>query len=327
MQPAILIGLPCYGRPAFLKEALDHLARQTFRNFRVLLHENPSEASDIEGIAAAFKRDGLPIDYHRHQRNIGILANFTSVVEPAETPYFMWAADDDLRHPESLTILIGMLEAAPQRHLAASSVEVINTDGRTIDHHPGFSRFTTGADRGAALVDFLAEPEIAGKANVIYGVFRTPALKTALAALGGGLPEGWGPDLAFLAAFLSRFDMVGTDRVLFRKRTNNARTKPLAKRYPGDYGWPTQEFIGLKARILAGLPDDAMRRNVSAMLDARQRHLAGLGGLRRGALKALGLDAAAAHAPDARDRWHRLPDDDRAIMDDAAGAQPSGGRS
>jgi glycosyltransferase involved in cell wall biosynthesis len=299
--PAITIGLPCYGRPTFLKEALDHLLSQTFTDFEIHVSENPSGAEDIREIVEACQRAGAPIRHHRHATNIGVLRNFVSVLEGVQSPFFLWAADDDLRHPESLAILHALLTANPDRALAACSVEVINIEGQTIDHHPGFSRFSAPAGQG--LASFLTEPEICGKANIIYGLFRTEALRATLATTGGGLPEGWGPDLVFLSAFLSRFGVIGTDRVLLRKRTNNARMKPLAKRFPGDFGWPRREYAGLRARILAALPDTPLRAEAAAVLDTRQRHIAGLGGLRRGAMKALGLDASAPLQPASGDVW------------------------
>ena len=48
--PAITIGLPCYGRPAYLKAALDHLLGQTFADFVIHVSENPSGAEDIREI-------------------------------------------------------------------------------------------------------------------------------------------------------------------------------------------------------------------------------------------------------------------------------------
>lgn len=301
--PAITIGLPCYGRPAFLKQALDHLLSQTFTDFAIHVSENPSGAEDIREIVEGFIAAGAPIHYHRHATNIGVLGNFVSVLEGVTSPFFLWAADDDLRHPESLSTLHALLTANADRALAACSVEVINTEGQTIDHHPGFSRFTSDKDRVRTLLDFLAEPEICGKANIIYGLFRTEALRATLDAIGGVLPAGWGPDLVFLSAFLSRFAVIGTDRVLLRKRTNNARTKPLSKRFPDDFGWPPSEYAVLRARILATIPDMALRVRAAAVLDARQWHIAGLGGLRRGAMKALAIDAGRPLQPAPGDSW------------------------
>ncbi len=290
-MPAITVGLPCYGRPAFLKEALEHLARQSFRDFVVLVHENPSGAEDIRHLVEGFIREGAPFRYHRHPENLGIVGNFMSVLRAVETPFFLWAADDDLRHPDSLAILRGMLVEAPGAHLAACSVEVINSLGASIDRHAGFSRFTTSEVRHEALLRFLDEPEICGKANVIQGLFRTQSLREALVAIGGSFPECWGLDLVVLTAFLARFDMVGTDRILLKKRTNNPRTKPLTKRFPRDYGWPACDFALFRTHVLAAIPDEATRRAAAAILDRRQAHLTTTGAIRRFLLKALGIDS------------------------------------
>lgn len=292
MPPAITIGLPCHGRPEYLRDALEHLSRQTFRDFEILVHENPSGADDIRAIVDGFTEVGVPIRYHRHPENMGVAGNFLSVLKAAESPFFLWAADDDLRHPESLAVLHGLLVAYPDAHLAAGSIEVINSLGESIDHHPDFSRFSTGEDRGEAVLRFLEESEICGKANLIYGLFRTTSLRAAFTAIGGMFPAGWGLDLVLLTAFLSRFGVVGSDRILLRKRTNNARRKPLAKRFPQDFGWPSREFSQFRKQILSAIADPVVVRAAADVLDRRQAHLTRLGAVRRLVMKAVGTDSS-----------------------------------
>lgn len=303
MPSAITIGLPCYGRPEYLREALEHLAAQSYRDFEILVHENPSGADDIRVIVDEFSRAGAPIRYKRHPENLGITGNFLSVLEAAESPLFLWAADDDLRHPECLEVLHAMLMANPDAHLASGSVEVINTLGERIDHHPGFSRFSTGEDKAGSVLRFLEESEICGKANLIYGLFRTASLREAFTAIGGRFPTGWGLDLVLLTAFLSRFVVVGNDRVLLRKRTNNARRKPLSKRFPQDFGWPALEFSQFRTHIVAAIADPELARAAAAVLDRRQAHLVRLGAARRLFLKAFGADSAQALTVASGEGW------------------------
>lgn len=303
MPPAITIGLPCYGRPAYLRAALEHFALQSEQGFRIILSENPSEANAIAPLAAEFAARGLNIHYRRHTEDIGMVANFMSVLRDADTEFFMWAADDDLRHPEALKTLLGRLVQYPEAGLAACSVEVINAAGTTIDFHGGFSRFTELENPADGVLRFMAEPELGGKANLIYGLFRTGPLRIAMEAIGGGFPECWGPDLVVLASFLSRFRVVAVDRALLRKRTRNDRVTPLGKRYPQDFGWPAAEFPAFRAAMLAALPDDTVRTEAARILDARQRHLAGIGLVRRTVLKATGFSTAPARALKPEDMW------------------------
>ncbi|MCZ8270958.1 MAG: glycosyltransferase family 2 protein [Beijerinckiaceae bacterium] len=293
----ISIGMPCYGRPAELRNALEHLAAQTCRDFRIILHENPSDSLMIGELVAEFSARGLAIDYLRHPEQIGVIPNFLSVLHAAQTEYFMWAADDDLRHPEAVEILHGILERDPGLSLAASSVEVINLAGATIDWQLGFSRFTTGASTRETTLQFIAEPELGGKANMIYGLFRRAHLLEALDVLGGTFPDCLGQDLVVLAAFLSRFRIAATDRVLLRKRTGSYRTRPLAKRYPADFGFTWSHYRSYLGGIETALRDTGILQDARAILRARMIHLLGFGALRRAILRALKAETAVAVPP------------------------------
>lgn len=302
----VTIGLPCYGRPAVFREALTSLLGQSMADFTLLIHENPSDSDLIRETIQAAAGDDPRVRYHRHAENIGIIGNFMSVLDAADTEFFMWAADDDIRHPDTLAALVKLLDSSPEAALAGFSVEVINRPGETIDHHTGFSRFSRQGSRLSALDAFLAEPEILGKANLTYGLFRRAALVQAFEAIGGTFPTCWGPDFVLLAAVIARFPVVATDQILIRKRTNKDHRVPLARRFPMDYGWPKTEFAAHRAAMLAAMPDEAMRDIAMRILDQRHRHLFGVPGLaRRALLRLMRQEVSPAQIPAAPDRWAR----------------------
>lgn len=79
----ITIGVPVYNGAALLDESLACLARQTFRDFKVLIFDNASTdgTSDIGKAWAA--RDGR-FHYVRQPRNVGAIDNFRDVLLAAE---------------------------------------------------------------------------------------------------------------------------------------------------------------------------------------------------------------------------------------------------
>ncbi|MCA3595161.1 MAG: glycosyltransferase family 2 protein [Methylobacterium sp.] len=299
----ISIGMPCYGRPKDLRNALEHFENQTFRDFRIILHENPSDSTMIAELVAEFSARGLAIEYRRHPEQIGVVRNFLSVLHAARTEYFMWAADDDLRHPEAVEILYGMLERDPGLSLAASSVELLNLSNQTIDWHLGFSRFSTQGSTKEATLQFLAEPELGGKANLIYGLFRRQDLLHALDVVGGTFPDCQGQDLVVLAAFLSRFRIAATDRVLFRKKTGSHRTRPLAKRYPQDFGFNFGQYRSFSRGLRQATLETGMADDVERVIRRRLLHQMTLGSLRRAILRALGKEGATPVPPSAELAW------------------------
>ena len=81
---------------------------------------------------------------------------------------------------------------------------------------PGASRFTSTDDKRADVIRYLREPEGLGKANIYHSLFLKEALDATLRAY--PIRTGWGTDFSFNLAFLTRFDIIGTDEVLFYKR-------------------------------------------------------------------------------------------------------------
>lgn len=301
-MPRITIGLPCYGRPAMLARALDSLLDQTERDFVLIIHENPSGSDEISRLVEKRMAIDGRIVYERHAENIGIVGNFMSVLAKAQSEFFLWAADDDTRHPEALSTMLAMMEAEPGAALAGCSVELINPVGETVDWHTGLARLT-GAGT-SSLTAFLAEPELLGKANLAYGLFRRQELLATFDAIGGSFPDCWGQDFVLLAAVFARFPVVVTDRILIRKRINVRSNRPLAKRFPQDYGCPEVEFARFREATLMAMPDDRLRALAAEILDGRQKHLSSvLCRVRRGVLRLLRLEAAAPTLPALSDRW------------------------
>lgn len=299
----ISIGMPCYGRPAELRNALLHLEQQTFKDFKIILHENPSNSDAIAQTCSEFSNRGLDIDYVRHPDQIGIVPNFISVLKSSSSKYFMWAADDDLHHPEALEIYFTILERNRDLSLAASSVEVINRSGQSIDWQLGFSRYTTHGRPQDSALHFLAEPEQLGKANIIYGLFRREHLIHALDIVGGTFPDVWGQDLVVLTAFLARYRMVGTDRVLFKKRMGSDRRRPITKRYPADFGFNLSQYKVYSEWIRVATQEAGIAEEAQRILRSRLRHLMGIGAIRRALLRALRCETGVARPPDEGTAW------------------------
>jgi glycosyltransferase involved in cell wall biosynthesis len=124
----ITIGVPVYNGADLLDECLACLARQTFRDFKVLIFDNASTdatAAIAQGWAARDSR----FHYVRQPRNLGGVANFRDALLAAESPWFMWRADDDLSDDDYLETLYRLATESPGCKLAASTIVSHDLDG------------------------------------------------------------------------------------------------------------------------------------------------------------------------------------------------------
>src|SRR4051794_17950922 len=100
-REAVAIGLPVYNGGASLENAVRSLLAQTYGDFRLTISDNASTDSTSE-IARRLVHEDERVVYVRQASNRGAAHNFNVVLRMSHSPYFMWAAHDDLWHPEFL---------------------------------------------------------------------------------------------------------------------------------------------------------------------------------------------------------------------------------
>ncbi len=108
-QRLLSIGLPVYNGESFLRETLDSILSQTYKNFELIISDNCSTDSTRD-ICEKYAGKDSRIRYIRQPHNIGALNNFLFVLNVASGYFFMWNAADDVITPmEYLQKLIGKM--------------------------------------------------------------------------------------------------------------------------------------------------------------------------------------------------------------------------
>jgi len=95
----ISIGLPVYNGERFLKQKLDSIIKQTYKEFELIISDNASN-DNTERICREYLNKDNRIKYFRQEKNIGVTRNFEFVLERSNGDYFMWTGVDDLLLPE-----------------------------------------------------------------------------------------------------------------------------------------------------------------------------------------------------------------------------------
>lgn len=127
-SPVISIGMPVYNGLPHLRDAIESLLNQTFRDFELIISDNASD-DGTEQLCKDFAASDSRIRYIRQPRNLGALRNFAIVREAATCTYFMWAAADDSWRPRFLERCIGEFNRSPD----LASVNVAPSDAATLD--------------------------------------------------------------------------------------------------------------------------------------------------------------------------------------------------
>jgi glycosyltransferase involved in cell wall biosynthesis len=171
-SPVVTMGVPVYNGERYLSACLDSLLAQTFEDFVVIVGDNASTDRTQE-IARDYCSRDPRVRYHRNPVNVGCPRNFVKVFELSDTPYFRWAAADDLTAPQMLEQCIAILDGRPEIVQAYPRTLLIDENANVTGMH---------ADDIHAVDDRPSERYIRVTdrielCNAIYGVIRSDVLR------------------------------------------------------------------------------------------------------------------------------------------------------
>src|SRR5262249_45528439 len=104
-MPKVTIGLPVYNGAEYLADAITSILSQTFTDFELLISDNASDDA-TESICRGFADRDRRVKYVRQKTNIGAAANHNLLVGQSDSPYFKWAAHDDILEPRFLEVAV-----------------------------------------------------------------------------------------------------------------------------------------------------------------------------------------------------------------------------
>jgi glycosyltransferase involved in cell wall biosynthesis len=124
----VAIGIPVYNGADYLAAAIDSILAQSYGDFDLLISDNAS-TDGTEEICRDYARQDGRIRYVRQPRNLGAAANFNVLVPMSESPYFKWAAHDDVLAPGFLAACVEALDRDPTVVLASPASTLIDEAG------------------------------------------------------------------------------------------------------------------------------------------------------------------------------------------------------
>ena len=147
------VGIPVYNTARYFPATLDALLAQTYQEFELVISDNGS-TDETESICRAYAAQDARIRYHRYAENRGAAWNFNNVFALTDTPYFKWAAADDLYAPTYLEECVRVLDEQPDVVLCYSRSQAVDAAGQVIKRYPAQDRGNTDsvAQRFAAAI-------------------------------------------------------------------------------------------------------------------------------------------------------------------------------
>lgn len=220
-QPLVSIGLPVYQGMPHLREAIDSLLAQDYRNLEVIISDNASDDGTAEFCRAAAVLHPH-VRYTRQPQNLGPWPNFAFVLAQARGRYFMWAAHDDTWSSNYVSQLVSRLLSHPTAVLATPSILHTEENGELKQSTP--DRAARSSSRRENLRLFFHDHS----ASWIYGLYEVEWLRNHFQQI-REYPI-WGGDILWLADLVQQNDVTGAQRALLFKRSRRSGWSPSTAR-------------------------------------------------------------------------------------------------
>jgi glycosyltransferase involved in cell wall biosynthesis len=209
MSPRATVGIPVYNGEKYLPAALASVREQDEPDIEIVISDNAS-TDGTEAICRAAAAEDPRIRYHRQEVNRGGAWNFNHLVELASTPYFTWAAADDIRRPEFVRRCLEVFAASdPSTVLVYPRTRIIDAEGRITEDLNDADLACDEPTPHQRMRHFLT----AQAAHIFYGLHRTEVLRSTR-----GIRPVVGNDMVLLAELACRGPFALVPEQLFWQR-------------------------------------------------------------------------------------------------------------
>jgi glycosyltransferase involved in cell wall biosynthesis len=127
-DPVVDVVVTAYGRPAYLREAIESVLAQTFTAWRLTIGENGPGGGEVEAAVTPYLADPR-VRFVVSGRNVGASRNAAKLVSDTTAKYVGLLHDDDLWDPGFLERRVAFLDAHPGCGLVFSACRVIDGNG------------------------------------------------------------------------------------------------------------------------------------------------------------------------------------------------------
>lgn len=136
--PKVSVGIPVYNGQDYIREAIDSVLNQTFTDFEIIIVDNQS-TDDTVNIVKEYNDPRIKLFIN--ETNIGIIPNWSKVMEYSTGDYMKVLPADDYLYPECLALQVKVLDDDKEKKisLVTGRRNIINHEGKTILSR-GFSR-------------------------------------------------------------------------------------------------------------------------------------------------------------------------------------------
>ena len=127
---SVSICVPTYNRKEYLRQTLDSIAAQTYKDFEIIVFDDGS----TDGTEEMVKNTGHDIRYYWH-KNQGEAATCNKLIELANEDYITFVHSDDLLFPDTVERMVKAVKAEQEDVIVYGSYIRIDENGNVLGHN------------------------------------------------------------------------------------------------------------------------------------------------------------------------------------------------
>jgi len=176
-QPLVSVVMPVYNGERFLKEAIESILNQTYKNFEFIIVDDGSTDNSLKIIEEYQKRDKR-IKLIKNKKNLGMAKSLNKSLRIAKGKYYVKMDSDDISDKERLNKELFFLENNKEYLIVGSNLEVIDDENETI----GYRYYPQNDEDIRNLIIIknpFAHPSVMVRMNVLKKIFYDEKLKAS----------------------------------------------------------------------------------------------------------------------------------------------------
>lgn len=129
----ISIVLPIYNGEKYMRQSIDSIINQTYKNWELIIVDDCSTDSTATIANEYVKRDNR-IRYYKNEINMRLPKTLNRGFSIAKGKYLTWTSDDNLFKPNALEEMYNALKDNENTHFVYASCEIIDDKGNILDY-------------------------------------------------------------------------------------------------------------------------------------------------------------------------------------------------
>ena len=137
MEEEIDVLLATYNGEKYLKEQIDSILNQTYKNIHLIISDDNSK-DNTRAILEQYQKQDTRVTIYFQEQNLGYIKNFEFLLKKVESDYYMLSDQDDVWLPEKIEKSMQTLKNQ-NADLVFGDLEVVDENLKTI--YPSFGDF------------------------------------------------------------------------------------------------------------------------------------------------------------------------------------------